>query len=71
MDYSELCPGELVILKPEWDDKNVKRVYSVLERNENTLSVQVVSEKVMGEKSVESMLNRVFQQEAHYFKPFM
>lgn len=71
MDYSQLCPGELVILKPEWDDKNVKRIYTILQKEGTKLKVQITSEKIVTEKSAPSMLNRVFQQEEHYFKPFM
>lgn len=73
-DHLQLQVGELVVLKPEHDDKNMKRVYKIIRDYTplGSIDVEVISEKpVDGYKSMDSLVGRVFFTTKEYFKPYL
>ena len=79
--YLELTIGELVVLKPEYDDHNFRRIYKIASREKNLISVEVISENPInleeyknteGNEKHETSVGKTFNgMKAEFFEPFM
>lgn len=77
--YLGFVQGELVVLKPRFDDKNYKRIYEVIENQGGKLTVEVKVENAInsdkysqGHNKDESSVGQIFTgMDSSYFTPFM
>ena len=75
--YADLVVGELVTLKPQVDDKNYKRVYKIISRRKDKISVEIISENLIDGNNYqqtehESTIGQVFEEvKAEYFQPYL
>ena len=76
--YLDFQVGELLVLKPEWDDNDYKRIYKVVEVESDTITVEVTAENPINKgkyQKVESgdisSVGRQFTIESEFFTPYM
>jgi hypothetical protein len=70
--YLDFCEDEIIVLKSEFDDSNIKRLYQVLTNDGKKLSIKVLSEIDINSKQQLKCSNRIFESvDKKYFQPFM
>jgi hypothetical protein len=65
---------ELVVLKPEFDDNNCKRIYIVEEIIDDCLKVKVKSANIINKdkyKEADLLIGQEYEAPTDYFEPFM
>lgn len=75
--FSELCIGELVTLRPEVDDKDYARVYKIIDKQGDYLTVEVMSENIINKDiyqkvTMGTLVGAIFKNiKAQYFQPYL
>lgn len=66
--------NDVVELRKEFDDKNIKRFYKVIDKNDNKISVEVIKENIINDnefqvKELEPNLGKIYRDiDSSYFQ---